>query len=103
MTNVATDNTTPEADVTPGDIEPTGGFTALRQPGFAKYLGTLALSMTGMWVRITAMGYLVYDLTDDPFKLGVVSFVQSAPQVLLSPLAGADIDRMARRRLLIGW
>jgi predicted MFS family arabinose efflux permease len=102
MTNVATDNTSLEADVTPGDIEPTGGFSALRQPGFARYLGTLALSMTGMWVRITAMGYLVYDLTDDPFKLGVVSFVQSAPQVLLSPIAGAYIDRMDRRKLLIG-
>lgn len=88
--------------VTPGDIEPVGGFDSLKQPLFGKYLGTLALSMTGIWVRVTAMGYLVYDLTDDPFKLGVVSFVQSAPQVLLSPLAGAYIDRVDRRKLLIG-
>jgi MFS family permease len=83
-------------------MEPVGGFSSLKQPGFARYLGTLTLSMTGNWVRVTAMGYLVYDLTDDPFKLGVVSFVQSAPQVLLSPLAGAYIDRLDRRKLLIG-
>lgn len=92
----------PEPGVTPGDIEPVGGFDSLKQPLFANYLGTLALSMTGIWVRITAMGYLVYDLTDDPLKLGIVSFVQSAPQVLLSPLAGAYIDRVDRRKLLIG-
>ncbi len=92
----------PEPGVVPGDIEPVGGFDSLKQPLFGTYLGTLALSMTGIWVRITAMGYLVYDLTDDPFKLGVVSFVQSAPQVLLSPLAGAYIDRVDRRKLLIG-
>jgi predicted MFS family arabinose efflux permease len=91
----------PDPNVTPGDIERVGGFDSLKQPLFSKYLGTLALSMTGIWVRITAMGYLVYDLTDDPFKLGVVSFVQSAPQVLLSPLAGAYIDRVDRRKLLI--
>lgn len=95
---VATESPAP----VPGDLAPVGGFSALRQPGFARYLATLALSMTGMWVRITAMGYLVYDLTEDPFKLGMVSFVQSAPQVLLSPIAGAYIDRMDRRRLLIG-
>lgn len=89
-------------ETVPDMIEPVGGFSSLSQPGFAKYLGTLALSMTGMWVRITAMGYLVYDLTDDPFKLGVVAFVQSAPQVILSPIAGAYLDRMDRRRLLIG-
>jgi predicted MFS family arabinose efflux permease len=98
----STESVSADPGVTPGELEPAGGFSSLKEPLFARYLGTLALSLTGNWVRVTAMGYLVYDLTEDPFKLGVVSFVQSAPQVVLSPIVGAYIDRLDRRRLLIG-
>lgn len=57
--------------------------------------------MTGTWIRITAMGYLVYDITSDPLKLGVISFATSVPQLILSPLSGAFIDRVNRRNLLL--
>lgn len=57
--------------------------------------------MTGMMVRVTAMGYLVYDLTGDPFKLGVMSFAQVAPEIIFGPVAAAVLDRLDRRRLLI--
>lgn len=57
--------------------------------------------MTATWIRITAMGYLVYDITSDPLKLGVISFATSVPQLLLSPLSGAFIDRLNRRNLLV--
>ena len=50
---------------TPDHLEPRqGGFAALKDP-FANTLG-LCHFMTGLMVRITAMGYLVYDLTGDP-------------------------------------
>ena len=56
----------------------------MRDPFFAKYISAYALSMTGMMVRMTAMGYLVYDLTGDPFKLGLMSFAQVAPEIAVS-------------------
>ena len=43
-----------------------GPLGALRNPNFARFWSAFTLSMTGSWVRITAMGVLVYDLTGDP-------------------------------------
>jgi MFS family permease len=45
---------------------------------------------------------LVYDLTEDRFLLGLVSFCQAAPVLVFSPVAGAVLDRVDRRRVLIG-
>jgi MFS family permease len=77
-----------------------GAFSSLAERFFARYLAALFLSMTGTWVRITAMGYLVYDLTEDPFKLGLISFVQAAPELVFGPVAGAYLDRIDRRMVL---
>jgi MFS family permease len=77
------------------------GLGALRNKVFAPYVSTLALSMTGMWVRITAMGYLVYEVTEDPFKVGLMSFAQAIPELLAGPLAGAYLDRIDRRKVLL--
>lgn len=57
--------------------------------------------MTGMMVRVTAMGYLVYDITGDPFKLGMMSFAQVAPEIIFGPVAAAVLDRLDRRKLLM--
>lgn len=57
--------------------------------------------MTGMMVRVTAMGYLVYDITGDPFKLGLMSFAQVAPEIIFGPVAAAVLDRLDRRKLLM--
>lgn len=76
-------------------------FASLTNRFFAKYLMALVFSMTGMWVRITAMGYLVYDLTGDPFKLGLISFAQAGPELIFGPIAGAYLDRIDRRKVLL--
>lgn len=78
-----------------------GAFEALKNAIFARYVSAVALSLMGMWVRITAMGYLVYDLTEDPFKLGLIGVVQGAPQLVFGPLAGAYLDRLDRRKVLM--
>lgn len=88
------------AGVDPAAPTRSGPFDALKEPYFAKYAATFALSMTGLFIRITALGFLVYELTEDPFKLGLMSFCQAAPEIILGPLAGAYIDRIDRKRLL---
>ncbi len=82
--------------------ESQSGFAALRDQFFARYITTYAISMTGMMVRVTAMGYLVYDITGDPFLLGVMSFAQVAPEIIFGPIVAALLDRIDRRKLLIG-
>lgn len=93
-----------EALVGEGGEEPIrrrGAFSALEVPAFARYWYTLCFSMTGTWVRITAMGVLVYDLTGNEFYLGLISFLQAIPELLVGPIAGAYLDRVDRRKVLM--
>ncbi len=78
-----------------------GALDAFASRRFALFWSTIVLSLTGVWIRITAQGYLVYDLTNDEFLLGLVSFCQAAPVLIASPLAGAVLDRVDRRRVLL--
>lgn len=78
----------------------TGALAAFASRPFFLFWTALATSLTGVWVRITAQGYLVYDLTRDEFLLGLVSFCHAAPVLLASPVAGAVLDRVDRRRVL---
>lgn len=86
--------------VVPTEGTRTGALSAFGSRPFAWFWPSLALSLTGVWIRITALGYLVYDLTDDEFLLGLVSFANAAPVLLASPIAGAIIDRLDRRRVM---
>lgn len=81
---------------------PEGGpMGALKEPLYRKFWLAITLSLTGVWVRITAMGYLVYEITDDELKLGLISFAQAAPVLITGPIAGALLDRIDRRRVLL--
>jgi MFS family permease len=44
-----------------------------------------------------ARGWLIYELTDSAFQLGLVRGVQAIPILLLSPLAGSTADRYSRK------
>ena len=88
-------------EAAPGPIERGGAFGAFSSSPFLLFWLTISLSLTGVWIRITAQGWLVYDLTDDEFLLGVVSFCQAAPVLVASPIAGSVLDRLDRRRVLL--
>lgn len=88
-------------EVRPHAAAATGPFSALRSRPFLLFWSTIILSLTGVWVRITAQGWLVYDLTSDEFLLGLVSFFQAAPVLIASPIAGAILDRVNRRLVLL--
>jgi MFS family permease len=96
------------ADSAPSDamhadtgVERPHALSAFQSRPFALFWSTIVLSLTGVWVRITAQGWLVYDLTEDSFLLGLASFFQAAPVLIFSPVAGAVLDRVDRRRVLL--
>jgi MFS family permease len=60
------------------------------------------ISQTGNWMQLVAQGWLVYQLTDSPLMLGIVSVVGLLPVVPISLLAGVISDRFPRRKLIIG-
>ncbi len=50
-------------------------------------------------MQVVATGWSVYELTGNPFDLGMVGLVQFLPRVLLTLWAGAVADRLDRRRI----
>jgi len=93
----------PAQDESPQEREvPDGGpLGALKTPVYLRFWSAICLSLTGVWVRITAMGFLVYEITDDELKLGMISFAQAAPVLITGPIAGTLLDRVDRRRVLL--
>lgn len=87
-------------DVDDRDVR-SGALGAFKSVLFARFWVTICLSLTGVWVRITAMGYLVYEITDDELKLGLISFAQAAPVLITGPIAGSLLDRIDRRKILM--
>src|SRR5579884_1085941 len=76
-------------------------FGALRSRDFRLFWSGAFVSNIGSWIQSIALSWLVLQLTNSPFALGVVSFAGTAPILALSLFGGVFVDRTDRRRLLI--
>ena len=70
-------------------------------PNFARLWRANAGAMTAHFVQFLAQGWLVVELTNSAFALGLLAFFQSLPMLLLSQLGGLLADRLSRPRLLM--
>jgi MFS family permease len=61
-----------------------------------------SVSVIGSWMQSVGLSWLVLELTGSPLRLGIVSALQFAPLLLFSVLAGVLIDRVPKRRIVIG-
>lgn len=57
--------------------------------------------MTGGWIQMICHGWLVYELTDSRFLLGLVGFIGAAPLFGLTPFGGAIADRYNKKNILL--
>lgn len=74
---------------------------ALSHTAFRRvFAGTFA-SNIGTWMQNVTLIALAYDLTGDATFIGVVTFAQLGPMLLLSPVGGAIADRVNRRVLMV--
>lgn len=53
-------------------------------------------------MQTVAQSWLIYRLTDSALLLGAIGFASQVPIFLLSPVAGAVVDRRNRHRIVIG-
>src|SRR5271168_1116358 len=58
-------------------------------------------STIGTFVQQFAQSWLVYDLTKDPFYLGLDLFLGQLPIIMFSLVGGVFADRMDRRKMLL--
>jgi MFS family permease len=90
-----------EEEAPPSLRGPREAFRVVRQRNFGPYFVGNALSASGTWFQNLAGSLLVFRLTHSPFLLGVLSFSQFVPVLVLVPWAGAAADRHDRKRLLL--
>ncbi len=78
-----------------------GWFRALRHVEYRVFWTGNFVSNIGSWMQNVAQGWLVLQLTNSPFWLGLVGFAQQTPALIFSLLGGVIADRASRRRLLL--
>ena len=76
-------------------------FRSLTYRNYRLFFGGQSISLIGTWIQRIATPWLVYDLTNSVFLLGVVGFVGQIPTFLLTPFAGVLTDRWNRYRILV--
>jgi MFS family permease len=75
---------------------------ALRNEDYRLFWGGCLLSNVGTWMQNVAQGWLVLELSNSSFWLGMVGFAASVPFLLFTLLGGVIADRVSKRHLLIG-
>jgi predicted MFS family arabinose efflux permease len=76
-------------------------FRAFRHRDFRLMWIGACVSTTGTFIQQFAQSWLVYDLTKNPFYLGLDLFLGQLPIMLFSLFGGVFADRMDRRRMLL--
>ncbi len=74
-------------------------FGSLSIRNFRFLLGGTMASGFAMWMEQIGQGWLVQQLTNSPFQLGLVQFVRGFSIIFVSPFAGALAERVDRRKL----
>ena len=77
------------------------GLRALTHRDFRLFWSGQLVSLIGTWMQSVGQAWLVLELTNSPFKLGMISTLQFAPMLLFSFVSGAISDRVSKRRLIL--
>jgi len=76
-------------------------FHALRHRNFRLFFFGQGTSLIGTWMQNIAQGWLVLEITNSPFWVGLVSALGSLPILLVSLPAGVFVDRVNKHRLIV--
>lgn len=77
------------------------GLQALRERDYALYFSGHLTSQIGNWIELTAVAWILYEMTDSAVLLGLGGLCRAAPTILLALPGGAVADRLVRRPLLM--
>lgn len=96
------DSTNPPAPVPEAvAAAPRDAYAALRVRDFRRFLTGHLVSVLGVQMQTTAVGWQLYDETGSMWALGNVGLVQVIPMLGLALVAGHTADRFDRRKVLM--
>lgn len=76
-------------------------FAAMRIPEYRNLMMGRFLFIMGLRMMGTLVGWWIYELTNDPFAIGLIGLSEVIPAVSLSLYAGRVIDISEKRKLLL--
>lgn len=71
----------------------------LRRAGFAQLLAYRIAAMLSYQIVAVTVGWHIYEITRNPFSLGLVGLAEVLPYFCVAPFAGYLVDHLPRRRL----
>ena len=71
----------------------------LRNRAFVGLMGYRLLTILSYQIVAVAVGWHVYELTHDPWKLGLIGLAEVLPFFCVAPFAGYLVDHLPKRRL----
>ena len=74
---------------------------ALRSRNYRLFFTGQSVSLIGTWMTRLATSWIVYQLTDSAFLLGLTSFAGQIPAFFVAPIAGVWLDRWNRHQVLV--
>jgi MFS family permease len=76
-------------------------FHSLRERDFRLFWCSQVISLIGTWMQTVAQGWLVLQMTNSAFLLGVIGALQFLPILLFSIVGGVIADRLPKQKVLI--
>ena len=76
-------------------------LAALRHRNFRLFWSGQCVSLIGSWMQRASQAWLVLEMTNSPFLLGLIGVMQFLPVMLLSLVAGVVADRLPKRKLIL--
>jgi MFS family permease len=79
---------------------PADRYAAFRHAAFLRYWAQRFLNTLAVQIVSVAVGWQIYDLTRDPFDLGLIGLTQFLPALALVLFTGAAADMFGRRMVM---
>ncbi len=76
-----------------------GALALLARPGFSLLLAYRICAMLSYQIVAVTVGWHIYEVTRNPFSLGLVGLAEVLPFFCVAPFAGYLVDHLPRRRL----
>ncbi|GAA4311636.1 MFS transporter [Nibribacter koreensis] len=73
----------------------------LRLPEFRLFVSARFCITLAMQIQAVVVGWQIYDITKDPFSLGLIGLAEAVPSITVALYAGHVADIMPRKRIII--
>src|SRR5437016_13942875 len=76
-------------------------FGAFTHRNFRLFFFGQGVSLIGTWMQSVALGWLVLEITNSPFAVGLNQALRSLGVLVFALYAGVVVDRVDKRRLIV--